>query len=65
MSHHYQSREHTTVTTLDHEEGTLVDVLKVACEELFPKFVKAGSSQCALYVTCLLLNKMFQKNNPK
>ena len=47
---------------LDEEEGTVVDLLKVACTELFPRFVEAGPSRCAHYVSSVLMTKMFSSS---
>jgi hypothetical protein len=50
---------------VDQEDGTMIDVLKVACEELFPKFVEAGSTRCARYVGGFLFDKLLPKTSAR
>jgi len=47
------------------EDGTMIDVLRVACEELFPKFVEAGSTRCARYVGGFLFDKLLTKTSAR
>jgi len=47
------------------EDGTMIDVLKVACEELFPKFMEAGSTRCARYVGGYLFDKLLPKTSAR
>lgn len=36
-------------------EGTLLDLLQLACTELFPEIKRAGSGRCALSIGRLLI----------
>lgn len=47
------------------EDGTMIDVLKVACEELYPKFKEAGTSHCARYVGGFLFDKLLPKTSAR
>jgi hypothetical protein len=43
-------------------EGTLIDVLQFACEELFPAIKRAGAGRCAISTWRLLLGILSKKN---
>lgn len=59
MSWDPHREERVPVLDEEQKEGTVIDFLKVACTELFPKFVEAGPSRCAHYVSSVLMTKMF------
>jgi hypothetical protein len=62
MSWDYQNKQRDcSWGVAEAEEGTVLDLVKVACEELFPKFMHAESSRCAQYIGVLLLNKIIRK----
>lgn len=57
--------EEKKIVVFQSDEGTMIDVLKVACEELFPKFVEAGTSRCARYVGGYLMHKFLPKTSAR
>lgn len=59
MSWDYQ---HEELHACEDKEGTMVDLLKVACEELYPKFIEAGPSRCAHFISTLLVGKVLSKH---
>ncbi|MBS3905177.1 MAG: hypothetical protein KGZ39_07615 [Simkania sp.] len=58
-----QQEELAATAIHEYEEGSLAQLLMFACEELFPKFIEAGSFKCALYVSSFLLGKCTQKKS--
>ena len=43
-------------------EGTLLDLLHLACTELFPEIKRAGATRCAQSIGRLLLGILSKKN---
>ena len=62
MSRNYQQEEVHSHQLCESKEGTMIDLLKVACEELYPKFIEAGASRCAYYVSTFLVGRVLLKH---
>lgn len=46
----------------DEGYGTLMDVLQLACVELFPAIKQAGAKRCAVSICRLLMGILSKKN---
>jgi len=62
MSWKYQQEEAHSHQLCESKEGTMIDLLKVACEEFYPKFIEAGASRCAYYVSTFLVDRVLSKH---